>query len=178
MASNDRPLSGRREVTLPAPPLSADALALQQLRREVDELRAELERRDVEQIAVENAVEFLHSQSSSHLWALGAITLALWGRRGTGAEVINHLYPHAGPSGANGAGNIMVYERPSRRWAQFGSRKELLELAAENGVPMTSRDTYSREGMVRRLWRARVLPGSIALFDEKNARERRGSIVA
>ena len=36
---------------------------------------------------------------------------------------------------------------------------------------MTSRDTYSREGIIKRLWRALVLPGSIAMFDEQIARE-------
>ena len=60
---------------------------------------------------------------------------------------------------------------PHDAGTQFGSRRELLELPAASGVPMTSRDTYSREGIIKRLWRALVLPGSIAMFDEQIARE-------
>jgi hypothetical protein len=58
-----------------------------------------------------------------------------------------------------------------RRWGQFGTLREMLALAGANGVKLTSDERRSKQWLVRRLWLARLLPGSVDLLTEKIARE-------
>jgi hypothetical protein len=147
---------------------------LDQLRLEVAAINAELSRRDVEQMEIEGAVEYLKSQSNTHHWVLGALIIRVLGRTDTkygGKELHNALYPCTGPVGPNSAGYAMTWGRPRRRWSQFGTLREMLALAEANGVKLTSDERRSKQRLVRRLWLARLLPGSVDLLTEKIARE-------
>jgi hypothetical protein len=74
--------------------------------------------------------------------------------------VVEHLLYHR-------RGGV-AWSRPKRRWTQFGSSAELRALAARFGIT-TARHT--REWLVRELWEARALPGSVALRISPNFAE-------
>jgi hypothetical protein len=125
------------------------------------ELRAEMDRRDLEQIAVESAIELLDRQQSTLRYVLGGLVLATFGRtKDPGLGMIRSLYPEKVAGFENMQAPAMVLERPARRWTQCGTKAELIEKALANGVPSAHRST--REHLVRDLWRRRALPGSVA----------------
>lgn len=136
-------------------------------------MKAELARRDIEQIEIEGAVEYLQTQSRTHHGVLGVLATSVLGRddKWGGKDLHDELYPCEGPTGANGAGRAMTWQRPRRRWSQFGSMSELVSLAEANGVQLRRNERKFREYLIRRLWAAWLLPGSVDLLTEKIARE-------
>ena len=133
---------------------------------EIAEIRAELVRRDIEQVAVENAVEFLHKQERTLRYVLGALVKATLGNDDTrygGKWMHSDLYPEPVAGMPFKQAPAMVFERPARRWKQFGSKTELLELAKKVGMK-TNRNRHTAEWLVRDLWDVRALPGSVALY--------------
>ena len=151
-----------------------EAQAIAELRAELKAMKAELARRDIEQVEIEGAVEYLQSQSRTHHWVLGALITSLLGRTDNkhgGKDLHDALYPCDGPTGAKSAGHSMIWQRPDRRWSQFGSMSELVSLAEANGIQLRQRERRYREYLVRRLWAAWLLPGSVDLLTEKIARE-------
>lgn len=133
------------------------------LQRQIDELKAELERRDIEQIAVENAIEFLHRQAGTHHYVLGWVAASVLGRtKGDGKTIHEMLYPESTAGLAFHQARAMVYERPARRWTQFGTKTELKTMATEAGIKLKC--WHTRRDIVEQLWDRRLLPGSVALY--------------
>lgn len=130
---------------------------------------AELERRDIEQATIENAINWLHGRESTFLYVLGWLVGVNSGRNDKNDKTMakymhDSLYPEAiggDPDLANMQGVAMVFEQPARRWTQFGSKAELLEKALAHKIKGAK--TMSREWLVKALWDKRALPGSVAL---------------
>ena len=144
------------------------------LRADVQRMQAELDRRDIEQVEIEGAIEYLEHSASTLRYVLGGVITKAIGRtnRYGGKELHDYLYPCDGPMGRpNGAAPVIAWHRPRRRWGQFGSLREMVAIAEANGVRLTSDERRSKEWLVRRLWRARLLPGSVDLHGERLDRE-------
>ena len=54
-------------------------------------------------------------------------------------------------------GKFVIWRRPARRWTQFGSRNDLLNIASLHGAEVNRRD--SRKWIIRTLWRCRGITG-------------------
>lgn len=128
--------------------------------RRVDAIDRTLAERDVEQMSLEGAVEHLADRDRTYLWTLGLVVKALWGdgKGGFGATTLDMLYD--GPRHEHGfrQGRFTTWRRPARRWAQFGSRSELLARASAVGAAVKGDKT--RESIVRALWKVGELPGA------------------
>ena len=134
-----------------------------ELRTAVDDMRAELDQRDLEQVAVENAILFLQRQVSTLRGVLGRLAAATFGTTKTpGKEMHDRLYPEPIGDLPNLQAPVMVFEQPSRRWTQFGTKAELVEKAIAHKVPGAR--SWSRKHLVMQLWDRRALPGSVALI--------------
>jgi len=131
------------------------------LRSTVDHLRAELARRDVEQMELEAAFEHEQSKLSAVRCVLRMVVVRTFGDEPSiyGGDKIMELLRRPG---------LTWWHRPARRWSQFGSRKALLDLAAKHGVNIRRGD--SREWIIRALWQSRAahadLPGGVGPFEE------------
>jgi uncharacterized protein YwbE len=141
---------------------TSDTVEIRALRREVAELRSLIDERDVEQMQIETAIEYLLSQQSTFLYVLGAVSKCLLGdRKGeTGGLFQDMLYKgERHPAGFRQALKL-CYTRPERRWRQFGSKTTVTEKAKAHGIKVRSCDTT--RGMIRRLWaESDALPGGV-----------------
>lgn len=127
-----------------------------ELRRAVVALREELDRRDVEQMELEGAMEFTLDSERTLRCVLGALVQAMYGRR---SEYEEMLYPVPHEAGIRQA-EYILWRRPERRWSQFGSKQELLDLARKLGARgVAGRD--SRQWIIRKLWSHRSAHGAI-----------------
>lgn len=133
------------------------------LAKRIDDLEAELERRDVEQMELEGVVEFLEQRASTHLWVLGWLVNHLCDDRCAGCrrtDMLDRLYdaPRDEEHGFRQA-RFVDWKRPARRWTQFGAKRDLQVLADEAGA--RARQGDNRETLIRGLWREGVLPGGV-----------------
>lgn len=131
-----------------------------ELRRAVLAQREELDRRDLEACGLESAVEFLIDRERTTLYVLGWVVKSVFGDHpGTyrGDKMLDHLY--SGPRHPAGfrQGTFTRWNRPSRRWAQYGSLADLRAVADEHGVKVRSWERRRRESLIRALWEAEVL---------------------
>ena len=140
---------------------------------EIAEIRAELERRDIEMCKIEGAIEFLDRQRGKLLYVLASLirhTVGTTNNTYGGKEMHDYLYcePIEWLPGKYAASR-MEFERPARRWTQFGTKEELLAKAKALGLKGVAGD--KRQHLVERLWEVCGLPGSVAV--DKAARAER-----
>lgn len=144
------------------------------LRRDVDKLRqtvsamqADLAQRDEEQMTLEGAVEFMYDRQRILLSVLGSVIKRTFGDRPSeydGPGLLDLLYGGERHELGFRQAPAIAWNRPKRRWGQFGSKADLLAAAAEHDVAIPSRTLRAgREWIIRELWKHRALPGSVAL---------------
>jgi hypothetical protein len=134
---------------------------------DVQQIKDTLAERDLEQCKIEGVLESLDRRGRLHHFILGSLVMKVLGR---GSYEFKEMYPEsvAGISHMQGPDSA-VWQRPARRWTQFGTKTELLELANRFRVKVSGR--ANREALVRALWEVRALPGSVALFQAPNYAE-------
>lgn len=131
-------------------------------RREVAEFRAILSERDDEQLVVENIVEYLVDRESTLTYVVAALVTGLNGDRPQhgGSQQLDMLYDGERHALGFRQGRIVLANwRPARRWRQFGTKRQLIELAAHHDVEVKRADV--RASIIRKLWRRapHALPG-------------------
>lgn len=135
-----------------------------ELRRALLAIQEELDRRDMEQVALEHQVELLDRRAGTLLYVLGAVVKTLGAvvktlfgdtAKYNGDAYLDALYDGPRHEAGFRQARVSAWRIPRRRWAQFGSRKELLALAKQQGVKTSA--SYGREWMIRDLWTAGVL---------------------
>lgn len=92
---------------------------------------------------LEGAVEFLLDEHRTHLCVIGALVTRVLGDCPSdyhGDELMDMLYTGRRHEAGFRQGKFVIWRRPARRWTQFGSRKDLLDLAALHGVKVNLRD--------------------------------------
>jgi hypothetical protein len=149
----------------------SDAERLAALERQVEQLGDELARRDVEQIAMEGAIEFL-------LEGVRKLnTFVHYSARGIVEWLVSPTYQDAAMHALKPNFNVperfpthCTWRRPKRRWQQFGSLAELRERCETAGLEWKVRD--DRETLIYRLWEYHQLPGSTHLFLKTPAERR------
>ncbi len=138
------------------------AVEIAELRQAVLAMREELDRRDVEQMELEGVVEYLIDTDRQLRCVLGALITATIGdcpSKYHGDELLDQLYSGHRHEAGFCQGEYLIWSRPKRRWAQFGTRHDVLALADSHGVKVDRSD--AREWIIRKLWRTRPLHGLI-----------------
>lgn len=93
-------------------------------------------------MALEGAVEFLLNRERTLLSVLAEVIRRVFGDRPSqydGVGLLDQLYDRERHEMGFRQAKAIVWKRPGRRWAQFGSKADLLPAAAEHGVTISSK---------------------------------------